>query len=97
MVKDENVGKQDLQGILFGWSGIGREAELLFFVLVWALNVVNSRLQLEHIAILLEGICPLTPPNSWNAWKPCANLSRAMQCHARVYWQLPPHPEQDWD
>jgi len=22
VVKDENVGKQDLQGVLFGWSGI---------------------------------------------------------------------------
>lgn len=38
MVNDENVGKQDLQGLLFGWNGIYCEVELLVFVLVWALS-----------------------------------------------------------
>lgn len=61
MVNDENVGKQDLQGLLFGWNGIYCEVELLAFVLVWALScesgwLVNSHLHLAHT----------TFPSSWN-------------------------------
>lgn len=62
VVKDKNVGKQDLQGFLFGWSGISCEVELPDFVLVWAFSfecgkLINSHLHLVYITML---------PSSWD-------------------------------
>lgn len=54
VVGDGNVGKQDLQGFVFGWSGVSCEVGLRIFVLVCG-KVVNSHLApYDQVAIFLE-------------------------------------------